>query len=127
MLESYNAIILMIAVPLLYLITWILAKFKKIKLSSHRKLWNIILLASFLVSGILGVLLAVFVDLNISINWYREILWLHVEFGIVMGIIAIFHFFWHIKYYFKIFTKKENASQFRSTMNMKSWTIEKNK
>jgi hypothetical protein len=90
----------------LYSLTWALAKFKRMKLQNHRKLWNVLLLSSFLVSGILGVLLAVLLDLNISIAWYKVYLWLHVEFGIVMGVIAMFHFAWHSKYYLKILSGK---------------------
>ncbi len=111
MLNSYHTILIGLIIIGLYSLTWALAKFKKIKLVSHRKLWNILLLLSFLVSGLLGILLAVLLDLNLSIAWYRSFLWLHVEFGIVMGVIAVFHFLWHSRYYLKIFSRKEGVKK----------------
>jgi spermidine synthase len=110
-LNSYRTILIGLIIIGLYSFTWILTKFKKIKLANHRKLWNILLLVSFLVSGILGLILAIFIDYKISIAWYRSFLWLHVEFGIVMGAIAVFHFFWHIKYYLRIFARKESIKK----------------
>ncbi len=107
MLNSYHTILIVLIIIVSYFLSWILIKFKKIKLQSHKRFWNIILLLSFLLSGLIGILLAVFLDLNISISWYRRFLWLHVEFGIAMGITAIFHFFWHSRYYLKIFSRKE--------------------
>ena len=107
MFSSYNTILIGLIITGLYALTWALSKFKKIKLSSHRKLWNVLLLLSFLVSGIIGIILAIFIDYKLSIAWYGRFLWLHVEFGIVMGVIAMFHFLWHSKYYLKIFNRKE--------------------
>jgi len=111
MLNSYHTIFIGLIIIGFYSLTWILAKFKKIKLASHRKLWNILLLVSFLVSGLIGILLAVLLDLNLSVNWYRSFLWLHVEFGIVMGVIAVFHFLWHSRYYLKIFARKDSIKK----------------
>jgi len=106
MLNNYHTVIIIISVLVLYLITWLLVRSKKIKQQSHRKLWNFLLLINFLVSGVLGIVLAIIIDLNITASWYREMLWIHVEFGIAMGIISVFHFFWHLKYYLKTFSKK---------------------
>lgn len=111
MLNSYHSVLIILIMIGFYSITWVLAKYKRMKLQNHRKLWNVILLASFLVSGILGVLLAVLLDLNISVAWYNGYLWLHVEFGIVMGVIALFHFFWHLKYYLKILSGRNSINK----------------
>ena len=111
MLNSYHSILIVLVMIGFYSLTWVLAKYKRMKLQSHRKLWNVVLLASFLVSGILGVLLAIFLDLNISVAWYKGYLWLHVEFGIAMGVIAMFHFFWHIRYYLKILSGKSSINK----------------
>lgn len=111
MLNSYHSILIFLVMIGFYSLTWILAKNKKMKMQSHRKLWNVVLLVSFLVSAILGILLAIFLDLNISVAWYKGYLWLHVEFGIAMGVIAMFHFFWHIRYYLKILSGKNSISK----------------
>lgn len=34
-----------------------------------------------------------------------------VEFGIVMGVIAVFHFFWHSRYYLRIFARKDSIKK----------------
>lgn len=107
MLESYHFILISLLVIILYFSTYLLVQFNKIKLLTHRKIWNFVLLFSFLLSGILGLLLAFLIDMKMSIDWYREFLWIHVETGIIMAIISIFHAFWHIKYYVN-FKKNEN-------------------
>jgi len=91
-----------------YFISTYLVKLKKISLISHRQFWNIILLISFLISGILGLILAIFIDLKLSISWYQSILWIHVETGIVMALVSIFHLLWHLPYYLSILKKKSN-------------------
>ena len=48
-----------------------------------RRLWNTILLVSFLVTGLLGLILAFSIDAKLSLSWYLPFLWFHVEFGIV--------------------------------------------
>ena len=66
-----------------------------------------LLLVSFLISGILGLIMAFLIDYKISISWYQDFLWIHVEFGIAMATIALFHTLWHIKYYLSYLPKKK--------------------
>jgi len=75
-------------------------KKQKISLILHRKIWNYTLLLSFLLVGISGLILAFAADYKILINGYRNLLWLHVETGILMGIISLAHTLWHWKYFF---------------------------
>jgi hypothetical protein len=89
----------------LYFITWLLAKLKIFKTSVHRKIWNVVLFFTFLMSGILGLVLVVQLNYNILNDWYMSFLELHVDFGIAMGIISIFHILWHTKYFLTIFKK----------------------
>lgn len=106
MLESYHSIFIILAIGLLYGLTYGLYVFNKISLLAHRRVWNIILLISFLISGLLGIILAIFLDQRVSISWYKEFLWLHVEFGIAMAIVALFHAGWHWRYYWAILKRK---------------------
>ena len=99
MLNSYHSLLVLGLTLGFYCFSFGLVKYKKISLLNHRKFWNYVLLVSFLISGVLGLLLAICIDQKFSISWYREVLWLHVESGIVMAIISIFHAFWHVKYY----------------------------
>ncbi|MFA5749747.1 MAG: hypothetical protein WC895_00800 [Candidatus Shapirobacteria bacterium] len=105
-MNSYHFLFLFFIVLGFYFLSNYLVKIKKNSLINHRRLWNVVLLTSFLISGILGLILAIFIDLKISILWYKSALWFHVEFGIVMALIAIIHTLWHLPYYLSIFKKK---------------------
>lgn len=89
-----------------YTVTYFLSKKKKIKLNKHRKIWNILLLMTFLFSGIFGLILAISISLGIRLDFYATLLFWHVEFGISMAIISIFHIGWHWKYYRNLLIKK---------------------
>ena len=103
---DYFFIPITLLLVVLYLISLILSKKKKIKAVQHRKIWNLLLLVTFLVSGILGILLVLKVSFGIEIPSYSAALFFHVEFGIAMTFISIFHIFWHWKYFRKMLTKK---------------------
>lgn len=100
MFNSYNVLILLAIVLLIYLVSFLLVKNNKITQLQYRKFWNSILAISFFVCAILGILLAIILDFNIKNTFFMDILWIHVEFGITMSIVAIIHFFWHFNFYF---------------------------
>jgi len=50
---------------IIYLTTLYLSRKKKIKISQHRKIWNFILLITFLISGSFGIILAIIVSYGI--------------------------------------------------------------
>ena len=79
-MDSYNFFLILIIMLLSYGISALLVKLDKIRLITHRRIWNILLLITFFVSGIMGLILAFLVDNKISFSWYREFLWFHVEF-----------------------------------------------
>ena len=91
----------------LYLFTFILVKTGKMSKPTHRKIWNVTLGITCLVSCLLGILLAFFINYGYRPAWYVNILHWHVYFGIAMTLIAIFHIFWHLEYYKAIFKKKK--------------------
>jgi len=103
---DYFFIPIALSLVVLYLISLTLSKKKKIKAVQHRKIWNLLLLVTFLVSGMLGILLVLKVSFGIEIPSYSDALFFHVEFGIAMTFISIFHIFWHWKYFRKMLTKK---------------------
>ena len=49
--------------------------------------------------------MAFLINYKINISWYSNFLWIHVEFGIAMATISIFHILWHLKYYVSILRK----------------------
>lgn len=96
---SYNSTLIIGIVVFLYLATWLSAKFHKIQLATHRKIWNGLLAVFFLISALLGLLLVISLDNKISLAWYGKALRLHVEFGIAMAVVSLFHLGWHLRYY----------------------------
>jgi hypothetical protein len=105
-MNNYYSLLLSFLIFDAYFFSGYLVKSQKISPITHRRFWNIILLVSFLISGIIGLILAVFIDLKLSIFWYQSILWVHVEFGIIMALVSIFHIFWHLPYFLSVFKKK---------------------
>ena len=109
MLNSYHFFTVLIITVAAYLLTYFLVLLNRVPLNIHRMTWNFALLTSFLITGIIGLVLAFSIDQKLDISWYRNYLWIHVEFGIVMAIISIFHMLWHLKYYLTLF-KKQSAT-----------------
>jgi len=91
-----------------YILTLFLVNKEIIKLSTHRKIWNISLTITFLVSGVLGLIMAFMINYGHIPDFYRTLLKLHVDFGIAMAIISIFHLLWHLNYYKAILKCKKN-------------------
>jgi spermidine synthase len=96
---------------ILYLLTLSLSRLSFIKLATHRKFWNVLLLTAFFVTAILGLTLAIQVNYKIKIPFIKQLLTLHVDFGIGMTTIAIFHFLWHWNYYLNLLKKKKQKKK----------------
>ena len=92
---------------IIYLATVYLSRKKKIKISQHRKIWNFVLLITFLISGTFGIILAIIISYGIRLDFYSDLLFWHVEMGISMAIISIFHILWHLKYFKKMLQLKK--------------------
>lgn len=87
----------------LYFLSALLKRFNLLTKGQHRKIWNVLLLITFFISGILGLVLVVQLNYNVLSDWFLPFLTLHVEFGIAMALISIIHAWWHIGYYAKAF------------------------
>jgi len=94
---SYDLIFVSILTFSLYFTTFFLAKYKKIKKKTHRKIWNILLLLTFLVSCLCGFFLVLQINYHFLFSIFRTLLYWHVEIGISMTLIAVFHILWHLK------------------------------
>lgn len=92
----------------LYIISIILVKVNVWQKVTHRKVWNIALTVTFLVSCLLGTLLAIFIHHGYYPANYVDFLHIHVWFGIGMTIIALFHALWHLNYYKALFHSKKD-------------------
>ncbi len=96
----YHLLPILLFLIVLYIISHVLSKKKIISIVNHRKIWNVLLLVTFLISGILGILSVIRINFGIAIPLPFNILFWHVEIGIAMFIICIFHIIEHW-YYFK--------------------------
>jgi len=88
---------------LFYLLSLILARLSVIQTKSHRRFWNILLLVTFISAALMGLLLAVQVNYKLDIPFIKGLLKWHVNFGIGMTMVAIFHLLWHLDYFLNIF------------------------
>jgi len=100
--KPYHLLSISLITTILYFISTRFIHRKKIKKTTHRKIWNTLLLISFLISGLLGLFLIIQINYQVALSSATTFLFWHVEVGIVMVIIALIHAFWHIDYYWKM-------------------------
>lgn len=103
--KPYRFVGISIATLLLYCLTSVLVFANKMKKTTHKKIWNVLLLLTFLVSCLLGFFLVIQINYDFAIDWFMSFRKVHVEFGIAMTIIAVIHILWHTNYYSKIFSR----------------------
>ena len=105
----YHLLPVFLYLIVLYATSCILSKKKIISVVNHRKIWNFLLLITFLISGILGILLIIEINFGTTIlPWFNILFW-HVEAGIAMFAISIFHIFSHWAYFKSMFKIKLNS------------------
>jgi hypothetical protein len=104
--RNYHFLPILAGLVVLYATTWILATKKIITQVLDRRIWNIVLAVSTLVSALLGMLLLLNLDLGWNITLPFNMLFWHVEAGIALGIVALFHIGWHWRYFTKMVVSK---------------------
>lgn len=109
--SPYHLILISLLTLGLYALTFILAKANVMKQATHRKLWNVLLLIFALVSCLLGFFLVIQINYDVKMDWLWTVKFLHVEAGIAMTIIAIFHILWHANYWKSLFKNKKKEEQ----------------
>lgn len=100
--RSYSFIPIFFVIVALYSATWILSARKIISTVLHRKIWNLVLLIAALISFLLGIFITLNLDLGTNIKLPFDMLFWHVEAGIALGIVAVFHVYWHWRYFARI-------------------------
>ena len=108
---DYNLLLIFIIIAALYICTYVLSVQKIILAAVHRKIWNLILLLSTLSMLILGLLLTLREDYHLNIQLPFDMKFWHVEAGIIMGVIAVFHICWHWRYFAKLFKPVNQSGQ----------------
>jgi len=96
---QYNVSPIAILFFLVYGISFVLHKTKRIRLAAHRKVWNVLLAATFLITGIFGLILTIQLDYELPFTIPFNLLFWHVEAGVAMTLISLFHMGWHFNYY----------------------------
>ena len=99
MFTRYNVGPIAIGLVLVYVLSFVLYRTGRIKVTTHRKIWNVLLLATFLVTGIFGLIQAIRIDYVLKFSMRVNMIFWHVEAGVAMTLISLFHLSWHLKYY----------------------------
>jgi hypothetical protein len=111
---------------ILYLISYIFYRIGYYSLQLHIKLWNYILAATFLITAIAGVFMALQVTYKWNVPFVKTILKWHVEFGIGMAITGILHFLRHLSYFKRLFAKTDQIIGNRNFQKVISGDISSN-
>lgn len=99
MFTAYNVSPIAIALFVIYAASFGLYKAKRIRAATHRKIWNVLLLVTFLMTGALGLTMAIRRDYVLMFSFPINMIFWHVEAGVVMTLTSVFHLSWHLAYY----------------------------
>ena len=99
MFSHYSVSPIALTLLVIYAASFTLYKTKVIKITTHRKVWNVLLLLTFFTTALFGLILAIRRDYALLFSFPINLLYWHVETGIVMTIVSIFHVSWHLGYY----------------------------
>lgn len=88
---DYNILPLLLSLLMFYLITYILYDYNTIKKRVYRQIWSLILVGSFLFVGLSGIILSILADYNQVLPTNFNLLFWHVEAGIIMSISTVLH------------------------------------
>jgi len=102
--KSPYSLILISSITLgLYILSVILVKANVWKKATHRKVWNVLLLITGLVSCLFGFFLVIQINYNLKMDWFWTVKLYHVQLGIAMTIIMVIHILWHLNYWKSVF------------------------
>lgn len=99
MFTTYNVSPIAIALFVIYAASFGLYKAKRIRVTTHRRIWNVLLLVTFLMTGALGLTMAIRRDYALMFSFPINMIFWHVESGVVMVLVSVFHLSWHLTYY----------------------------
>jgi len=110
-LDGYDFVNLSALMLLAYSASFLLYRGGMVSLRAHRMVWNILLLFTFLVCAVLGVLLVLKINYGIVYALPFNMLYWHVEAGIAMTAISVFHIIWHRSYFKAILSGAKSGSE----------------
>ena len=94
-----------------YLFTYSLYRLKLVRKTLHINIWNLIIGFAFLISAGAGFLLLIFLNLGVTLPVSPQLLYWHVEFGITLALVAVFHFHIYWKSSRAIFSPAKRRSR----------------
>jgi len=94
---DYNVLPIVLALIMLYLISYLLYGSEIIRKVRYKQIWSIVLIGSLLISGITGIILILITDYGIQFNLNFNLLFWHVESGIILAVVLFFHIHIHWK------------------------------
>ncbi len=97
--EGYHLISIGTLVLFAYALSLVLVHFEIIPRQLNRRFWNYLLLVFFSSTAVLGLILVLKVNYKWNMTWAEELLQWHVDSGIGLALVAIFHLLWHLRYY----------------------------
>lgn len=89
---NYYLVPLSITTLIIYLVTYLFYLENRLKRDIFYKIWNYVLIFSFLVTGVTGLILMIVVSQSIRSSWNLTIDFWHAEFAIIMVVSTLFHF-----------------------------------
>jgi len=107
--RSYSLLLISLLCFGLYGFTSYLMELKIFRKFVHRRIWNVLLLLTFLGSAVLGIILVVLINYNMRSQLFLDYLYWHVQVGIAMSVIALIHIVWHWKYFRNLFSRKSKS------------------
>jgi hypothetical protein len=103
--ENFNLIPVVITTIIIYLVTYLLYLEQRLTRNFYLAIWKYVLMASFIATGVTGLILTIFINYGIQSSWNLTIDFWHAEFAIVMAVSTLFHLhlYWkQVKRVFKV-------------------------
>ncbi|MFN8255294.1 MAG: hypothetical protein U0W24_06370 [Bacteroidales bacterium] len=107
---KYHLLSISVLLSIIYFLSFFASRTGIISKKLHSKSWNLILLLSFSIAGLTGFFMAIQVNYKINISFIDSITLFHVDFGIALFLIALFHILLHLNYFRNIFESRSAKS-----------------
>ena len=102
----YHIIPIGLLLILCYLFSLLSVRMQILEQARHRRFWNILLLLFFFSVSLLGLFLAIKANYKLNIPWIDPVMRWHVDTGVGLAVVAVFHFTWHLRYYGKAISRR---------------------
>lgn len=99
---DYNVLPIILTLFMFYIISYLIYDNKNIKRRTFKQIWSLVLVGSFLFVGISGIILSILADFKLVFPIDFNLLFWHVESGIILAITTILHIHIHGKAFKKI-------------------------